>query len=128
MWTRVEKFEPTRIKIVQANINHCKGAQQLLQHHLNETGTGLCCISEHWFVPDEDNRWFASENARAAILVNTDVLSGACVLARVAADYVACLYRKLCVISVYLSPNVGTGDFIELLRDLGDFLRTITGE
>lgn len=128
MWTRVEQFEPTKVKVVQVNINHCKGAQQLLQHHLNETSTGLCCISEPWFVPDEDNRWFVSENARAAILVNTDVLSGACILARVATDYVACLYKKLCVISVYLSPNVGIGDFIELLRDLGDFLRTVTGE
>lgn len=39
-----------------------------------------------------------------------------------------CTYQKLCVVSVYLSPNVGIGDFTELLRDLGESLRTVLGE
>lgn len=93
-----------------------------------ETGAGLCCVSEPWTVPEEDVRWFASDNGRAAIVVNPNALLGVCVMAKVATNFVAVRYRRLHVVSVYLSPNVGIGDFEELLVDLGDFLRTINGE
>lgn len=78
--------------------------------------------------PEEDFRWFATDNGRAAIVVNPDALIGVCVMAKVATNFVAVRYRRLYVVSVYLSPNVGIGDFEELLAHLGDFLRTINGE
>lgn len=84
-------------------------------------------MSEPWLVP-EDTRWFESENGRAAILANSDIFVGACVLERVATDFVAVKYKRLHLISVYLSPNVGIGDFAELLGSLSEYLRTVHGE
>lgn len=101
---------------MQANLNHCRGAQQLLQHYMCETSSGLCCVSEPWLVL-EDHRWFASENERA-VLVNPDALPGVCTLARKATDFVAVKYKNLHIISVYLSPNVGIRDFEEYCKTL----------
>lgn len=92
-----------------------------------EAQSGVCCVSESWSIP-EDPRWFASENGRAAILTNPDALSGICVLARTAADYVAVKYKGLHIISTYLSPNVGINVFAELLDELNEFIRTTQGE
>lgn len=73
------------VKFLQANINHCKGAQLLLQHYMCEAQKRLCCVSEPWLIPD-DPRWFASENERAAVFINPDALIGMCTLARAAED------------------------------------------
>lgn len=115
------------VKLLQANLNHCKGAQLLLQHYMGEAQKGLCCVSEPWFVPN-DPRWFASEGGRAAILINPDALDGVCALVKATEDFVMVRYKGLFIISVYLSPNAGIEAFGNSLENLGGCVAATQGE
>lgn len=57
------------MKIIQCNLNNCKGAQDLLGQHVMEVGIDFCLISEPAFKPNTRN-YFTSLDGKAGILWN----------------------------------------------------------
>ena len=60
-------------KFLQVNLNHCRGAQDLLLNQVGAWGVDVVMISEPYAVPkrgeSRDGSWFGSEDGAAAILI-----------------------------------------------------------
>lgn len=55
------------LKVLQANLNHARRAQDLFIHSLAERGCGVGIAAEPYSVPTEHSSWFADECDSVAI-------------------------------------------------------------
>lgn len=109
-------------RIIQANLNHCLMAQNLLFQHMVEFNAGLAIVSEP--AGSLNDNWLASKDKKSAIYWNNDRLGYTCKLVHQGTNFVAVKVGKECVISCYISPNVDLGTFQQFLDELSDVIHT----
>lgn len=107
------------IKILQANINRCKAAQDLLLHTEKNLGFGISIISEPYQVP-EDNMWTANNNVTAAIHYNMQSLQYPGTIINKGQYSVTILWQGIAIIACYISPNCDDLEFEEFLDELDE--------
>ncbi|RLU15211.1 hypothetical protein DMN91_012205 [Ooceraea biroi] len=105
---------------VRANTNRSWRSRDLLMHNLLELEIDVCCVSELQSVPQNNPKWFASDNQLAAIYWNTEKIGAVCTLVTRARDFVAIRCGDLVIFSVYISPTCTTEYFLEALDDLSE--------
>ncbi|KMQ92618.1 reverse transcriptase [Lasius niger] len=109
------------------NINHSWTAQDMLDQHMIELKVGLCVISEPIRIPNTVV-WFGSDDGKAAIRWNPEILRSPCTLAERGRHFVAIRCRDLYVVSCYVSPSLLMADFLEFLEELSGAIRALDGK
>lgn len=112
------------IRIIQTNLNHCKAAQDLLAQTEIEKSIGISIIAEPYNVPD-GNSWMSSLDGRAAIHITNNMLIFG-VTKRRGRFSVSYLWKKLIIISAYISPNESIETYEEFLDELDTYIQDAT--
>ncbi|XP_032690750.1 uncharacterized protein LOC116853689 [Odontomachus brunneus] len=94
-------------KLLQANVNHSAGAQDLLLQALAERNGGLALVSEPHHIPERDSRWLElrREHPGAAIYWRSGEESPRPKLIRAERYIVAAEWGTIRVVSVYVPPR-----------------------
>ncbi|KAI4476934.1 hypothetical protein M0804_013114 [Polistes exclamans] len=58
-------------RCIQVNLNHARGAQDLLIQRMRECGAGIAVIAEPWWVPPRDEKWFSSLGGGGSAICGT---------------------------------------------------------
>lgn len=58
------------LKVLQANINHCTTAQDMLMQYRAEWGANIAVVSEPYWVPDGRQDWVADQKGLVVIIVS----------------------------------------------------------
>ena len=104
---------------LQANINHCAAAQDLLVHSLEQWSIDVAVVAEPYFVPPSSDVWKGDVDGLVAIVSRR--AAGApplWVIAR-GRGYVAVQWRKYLLIGAYFSPNRTLAEFESFLDGIG---------
>lgn len=109
-------------RILQANINRSRRAQDLLVHTMRERRVGLAVLSEPYVVPSH-SLWFGDAYGSVCIVVNGGDGSPPCTLVESGGGFVVVKWGTLIVAGCYASPNIGLASFEEFLGELGVCLR-----
>lgn len=111
------------IKILQANLNNCWRAHDLLAQQVLELKVGVCILTEPRKIP-KSPYWFGSENGRAAIKwIPERTGGGGCIAKRKGRDYVLVSCGGVSIISCYISPNAKRERYLEFLDELEEVVR-----
>ncbi|XP_046621171.1 uncharacterized protein LOC124305634 [Neodiprion virginianus] len=110
-------------RCASGNLNHSRGAQDLLSQFALEEGVDVCLISEPHSIPGADG-WLGSEDGLAAIRWRTEGDAPRCSLLERGRGYVAASCGKLAIVSVYISPNVPMQAFEAFMDDLDRVVRS----
>ena len=107
------------MRIIQANLNHSRAAQDLLVHQGSELGSGVFVVSEPFSMPETDERWFSSVDGVAGVLCLDASLAsrGRRLLAR-GVGFVVAEVAGRALASCYLSPALSRRAFNDRLKDL----------
>lgn len=92
------------MEILQANVNHCVAAQDLLFQTLAQWSPKLCVVSEPYYVPPRDN-WIGDEKGLVAIVTQATAGCPPVRLITKRAGCVAALVGDIWFVGVYLPPN-----------------------
>lgn len=114
------------IRLLQANLNNCRAAQDLLMQTEREHRIDISLISEPHRIPS-DSTWVASTNGTAAIHWNVNDLPCTEVLKKQGHFSVAMQRNDLIVMSCYISPNVDDRVYEEFLDELDDSVMEVAG-
>lgn len=100
------------IRFLQANINHCTRAQDLLVSSMAQWLINVAVVAEPYFIPPREN-WAGDLDGLVAIIGATlvDVSRGH--------GWVAALVNGIVTIGAYFSPNRSLADFESFLVELG---------
>ncbi|XP_076549218.1 uncharacterized protein LOC117611475 [Osmia lignaria lignaria] len=92
------------MKILQANINHCRLAHDMLLVSATEKIADLVVVAEPYTIPDN---WFSDTTGRAAIFITNTGLDKCkqTTIVGCGIGYVGISFNGLGIISVYVSPN-----------------------
>lgn len=109
------------LNIMQANINHCSAAQDLLVHAAMEAECSLVSVSEPYAVPANTTNWLSDTDGWAALFCRgplgfSRVLFSGC-------GFVAAVWGDVAVCSCYVSPNIGLRHYENLLESLRTEIR-----
>lgn len=110
------------IRIMQINMNHSSGAQELALHQISELNVDIGCFSEPWRVPEQNSNWFYSTGRRSAIFCNSSNVRKKCSGVASSEDWVAVEMGDIIIISCYLSPNEGIKRYNAILKEIGNFI------
>lgn len=106
--------------VLQANLNHARGAQDLLVHTIAERGVGLAIAAEPYRVPQHPN-WVGDTLGSVAIISGRSPSSpGPPALLERGVGYVAAEWAGIAAVAVYAPPG-------RPLVDFGDFLDSLAG-
>lgn len=102
------------VRVLQANINHCARAQDLLMQSAAQWLIDVVVVAEPYFIPQSDN-WFSDLGGLAAIMVS----GSRCVGRHVAGDgCVAVVVDGVGFLGVYFSPNRALAEFEDFLAEV----------
>ncbi|XP_053623547.1 uncharacterized protein LOC128682745, partial [Plodia interpunctella] len=110
---------PTRpshhLEVLQANVNHCARAQDLLVQHVAEWGIGAAIVSEPYYVPPLSN-W--AGDTEGLVAVTAPQIGNHPPLSKIVSGrgYVAVRWGVIAIIAAYFSPNEPLRDFEDLLE------------
>jgi hypothetical protein len=114
---------PSRpIQFLQANINHCAIAQDLLCQSMAEWNIGMAIVAEPYFVPPT-SRWVGSTDGLAAILVAVGRSAPPFTVKERGPGYVVVQWGRMVVVSTYFSPNRSRVEFLAHLTALEGVVR-----
>ena len=105
-------------RFLQANINHCASAQDLLVQSVAQWGIDIAVVAEPYFVPPRANWMGDVEGLVAIVSPGTANVPPPTVIAR-GRGYVAVQWREFVLIGVYFSPNRCLADFESFLGGVG---------
>ncbi|XP_025262754.1 uncharacterized protein LOC112637374, partial [Camponotus floridanus] len=117
-------------KFVQVNLNHSWTAFDLLKQNVLESEIKLSIISEPPINVMSSNCWFPSLDKLAAIYWNLDspkLTGDMCRLVRSGVGFVAIKCNKFYVLSCYISPNVTTMVFEDILESINCCMNALPG-
>ncbi|KAM3960856.1 putative 115 kDa protein in type-1 retrotransposable element R1DM [Aphomia sociella] len=111
-------------RLLQANINHCARAQDLLMQSVAQWSIDVVVAAEPYRVPDRSN-WFGDLVGSVAVFVPYGTRGCPLPLAVLARGegYVVVGLGETVVAGVYFSPNRSLSDFEDFLDGLGTVLR-----
>ncbi|KMQ90130.1 reverse transcriptase [Lasius niger] len=99
----------------------------MLEQNMIELKVGLCVISEPIRIPNTVF-WFGSDDGKAAIRWNPEILRSPCTLAGRGRHFVAIRCRDFYVVSCYVSLSLPMADFLEFLEELSGAIRALDGK
>lgn len=105
-------------RFLQANINHCAAAQDLLLQSMAEWLIEIAVVCEPYFIPPRDN-WISDVDGVVTIISSSSVGSPPLSTLARGKGYVAVQWRGIAVIGVYFSPNRTLAEFESFLGVLG---------
>lgn len=103
-------------KLIQININHCWDAYNLLQQYMTEHEIAIAIISEPIHIPQDNCA--CSTDQKAIITWKAQLIRAQCKTVSIGEGFVAIMYNKIVLFSCYISPNIGTTKFEEILDEL----------
>ncbi|XP_060810094.1 uncharacterized protein LOC132904197 [Amyelois transitella] len=103
------------LKVLQANINHCTSAQDLLCQSMAQWWIDVAVVSEPYFVPPRDN-WVRDEDSAVAIVSSASSSPLTCVVR--GHEAVSARLGDLVVVGVYFSPNRPLNEFESFLTQV----------
>lgn len=104
-------------RFLQANLNHCAAAQDLLLQSLSQWLIDIAVIAEPYYVPPLET-WVADLDGLVTIIsLGSPHTQPLTVFAR-GKGYVAIQWRGAIVIGVYFSPNKCLAEFETFLDEL----------
>lgn len=107
-------------KFLQANLNRCYQAQDLITQYIFEDKIDVCTIAEPAWKPNAPG-WVASLDV-LALLYHDPRFRPSMVYNQ---SFVAATTDLFTIVSVYISPNVGLSAFILLLHDIKELVRKL---
>lgn len=110
------------MRILQGNLNHCRGAQDLLLQTVAELRIAISVIAEPYSVPSNP-RWFGDDAGLVAIYWNAVATEPPCTLIMRGRGVVAVKWGILGVVGCYISPNCSLSEFETYLDALIDGVR-----
>jgi len=110
-------------KILQANTNNARAAQDLLIQEAAERDCGLLVIAEPNWVPPGNPHWAAARRGREAKVAITWRRTRSenplpCTQLEAGEGFVAVRWGDMVVVGVYLSPNMNLADYEERLGQI----------
>ena len=111
-------MDNTAHRFLQANINHCASAQDLLVQSVAQWGIDMAVVAEPYFVPPRVNWMGDVEGSVAIVSPGTANVPPPATIAR-GRGYVAVQWREFILIGVYFSPNKCLADFESFLGEVG---------
>ncbi|XP_039762050.1 uncharacterized protein LOC120635182, partial [Pararge aegeria] len=106
------------LRFLQANINHCARAQDLLFQSLAERLINVAVVAEPYYVPS-GNEWVGDRDGLVAIVSRSAVGSPAFGQAVKGRGFVAAFIRDVLVVGAYFSPNRALVEFEQFLVEIG---------
>lgn len=100
---------------MQANINHCARAQDLLAQTMAEWQIKVAVVSEPYFIPNRDD-WVSNLEKTVAVVTSIGTTVESTTKGR---DFVLAIVQGIAVFGVYFSPNRSLADFEQMLTELG---------
>ena len=110
------------LRVIQCNLNHCRGAQDLLLQCLAEWSIALAVVAEPYRVPDHP-RWFGDDGDSVAIYWGGGEGDPPCSLLERGQGFVAVQWGSLVVVGCYVSPNCTLAVFEGYLDEVRDCVR-----
>ncbi|XP_071652145.1 uncharacterized protein [Temnothorax longispinosus] len=107
------------LKVLQANLNHCRVAQDLFLQSMAERGSGLGIVAEPYRVPDNHPCWASSRCGLAAVTWRQTASPEPCTKLVAGEGYVAVKWGQVVAVSVYVSPNRSRAEFRDILNQIG---------
>jgi len=95
-------------KLLQANLNHSRAAQDLLVQHAAEGDYGLMVLSEPYRVPPRNPMWAAARtgsDVKVAITWRRTENPFPCTILEAGEEFVAVRWSDVAVVGVYLPPT-----------------------
>ncbi|KAI4474423.1 hypothetical protein M0804_014868 [Polistes exclamans] len=117
-------FDPNLISMGEANLNHARRAQDLLGQRMREIGADIAIVSEPWWVPPRDEKWFSSLGGSPLSAIIAGKGERTCSLVRRGLFFVAVKWGDSLVVSVYFPPSENLNNFSRLLDELEELLGT----
>lgn len=108
-----------KARLLQCNLNHSWGAQDVMMQYVLEENIAVCMVSEPISIPVSP-AWFESGNRRAAIYVNPESSKNTAVRCRAGRNSITIKYGSCYLTSVYVSPNVDDNEYLEALDELDE--------
>ena len=109
-------------KFLQVNLNHCRGAQDLLLNQVGAWGVDVVMISEPYAVPkrgeSRDGSWFGSEDGAATLLFSNSVRRPRHRELSEGEGFVLVGWGNAVLVSAYASPNRPVTQFENFLHAL----------
>lgn len=102
------------LHFLQANINHCARAQDLVIQSMAQWLINIVAISEPYFIPPRDN-WVGDVEGLVCIHSQSAVFENI----TKGRGWVAALVEGIMVVAVYFSPNRVVAEFERFLDDVG---------
>lgn len=110
------------VKLLQGNLNHCRGAQDLLMQTLAQESISLAVVAEPYNVPDHP-RWFRDEGSSIAIHWAGRENALSCTLLEKGHGLVAVEWGRVAIIGCYVSPNCSLADYELYLYEVRECIR-----
>ncbi|XP_053995672.1 uncharacterized protein LOC128885599 [Hylaeus anthracinus] len=105
--------------VLQANLNHCRRAQDLMVHCLAECRVGLAVATELYQVLDHPH-WFGDEDGLVAVWCRRHSASvPPCTVIERGRGMILVKWGTFVVAGCYNSPNCGSAEFGRYLDRLG---------
>ncbi|XP_072933739.1 uncharacterized protein [Epargyreus clarus] len=112
-----------RVEILQGNLNHCRGAQDLLQQCLVDCSVALAVVAEPYSVP-EHPRWVGDDVQSVAVYWTGGEGDPPCSKLHSERGIVAVEWGPLAVLGCYVSPNCSLATYEEFLDRLASCVRS----
>ncbi|KAG7294991.1 hypothetical protein JYU34_022602 [Plutella xylostella] len=107
------------LRVLQANINHCESAQDLLYQSMAQWLIHLAVVSEPYYVPPD---WVSDRDGTVALVSRGAVGSPPFEKVTKGRGCVAALLGGIVIIGCYFSPNRNVADFEHFLAELGSLV------
>lgn len=111
----------TSIRVLQCNINHSWGAQDLLVHSVFERQVSVCVVSEPVHIP-QSTSWFGSTNKNVGIYINENIRRLTGRILENGRHYVIIDYDGYCIVGCYLPPSISVDEFVRTLDNISQFV------
>ncbi|XP_047528987.1 uncharacterized protein LOC125065450 [Vanessa atalanta] len=98
-----------QFSFLQANINHCAGAQDLLLQSMAEWGIDLAVACEPYYVPPLPH-WVGDSDGTVAVLAKSGTGPSISLVER-GSGYVVVGWGEYVVVGTYFSPNRSLAEF-----------------
>ncbi|KAG5318035.1 MOS1T transposase, partial [Pseudoatta argentina] len=114
-------------RLLQANLNHARVAQDLILQTMAERDCGLAVISEPYRVPVNHPHWMGDKLGSVAITWRQTRESLPCTPIEAGEGYVAVKWGDMRIIGTYISPSFDVSRFEERLELLEACLGRLAG-
>ena len=112
----------TAYSFIQANVNHCRSAQDMLFQVMAEWLAHVAIVAEPYSVP---SHWLGDRNGVVAVARRNTTDSPPMTLIEQGSGYVAVEWGKLAVVGVYFSPNRPFTEFEDFMTTLSVVIRRL---